>query len=253
MEKIKLWQNEADNNVEIEYYCPLNKTKNVAVVIFPGGGYTHLANHEGVGYVQMFDALGITAFVVNYRVSPNRFPLPLMDARRAMRFVRANAEKFGLDKNKILAMGSSAGGHLTALLCTYLGDIGEEKDELYKEEFLPNGQILCYPVISSDESIFHKGSFENLLGDLYKTKNEYSVELLVNSNTPPAFIWHTGADPLVSSENSYRYAMALTKAKVECELHIFPKGRHGLGVSSELPHVAQWTDLLKNWIGEYFI
>ena len=253
MEKFKLWQNEADNNVEIEYYAPSNKTNNVAVVIFPGGGYTHLAKHEGAGYAQLFDPLGVTAFVVNYRVSPSRFPLPLMDARRAMRFVRANAEKFGLDKNKILAMGSSAGGHLTALLCTYLEDIGEEKDELYKEEFLPNGQILCYPVISSDESISHKGSFENLLGKKYAKKEKYSPELLVDSTTPPAFIWHTGEDPWVSCENSYRYAMALTRAKVGCELHIFPKGRHGLGVSSELPHVAQWTDLLKNWISEYFI
>lgn len=253
MEKFNLWGDNSPHNIEIEYYPPLQKVNNSAVVVFPGGGYTHLAGHEGAGYAQLLNSFGVTAFVVNYRVAPNYFPLPLIDARRAMRFVRANAEKFRVDKNRILAMGSSAGGHLTALLCTYLGDIGEEKDELYEEEFLPNGQILCYPVISSDESIFHKGSFENLLGDLYKTKNEYSVELLVNSNTPPAFIWHTGEDPLVSSENSYRYAMALTKAKVECELHIFPKGRHGLGVSSELPHVAQWTDLLKNWIGEYFI
>lgn len=253
MEKFKLWQDEADNNVEIEYYAPLNKTNKVAVVIFPGGGYTHLAKHEGTGYVQLFDSLGITAFVVNYRVSPNRFPLPLMDARRAMRFVRANAEKFGVDKNKILAMGSSAGGHLTALLCTYLGDIGEEKDELYKEEFLPNGQILCYPVISSDESISHKGSFEKLLGEKYTEKEKYSPELLVKSTAPPAFIWHTSEDRGVSLVNSYLYASALWKEKISCELHIFSQGEHGLGLATQLPHVAQWTDLLKNWIREYFI
>ena len=149
-------------------------------------------------------------------------------------------------------MGSSAGGHLTALLCTYFDDIGEEQDELFKEDFLPNGQILCYPVISSDESISHKGSFKNLLGEKYAEKEKYSPELLVESTTPPAFIWHTAEDNGVPCVNSYRYATALWEQKIPCELHVFPEGAHGLGVAPQLPHVAQWTDLLKNWLKNFF-
>ncbi len=252
MESFNLWKKEIENKVTIDYYKPLQKANDVAVVIFPGGGYSILADYEGEGYAYMLNTLGITAFVVKYSVAPNCFPSPLLDARRAMRFVRANADKFGLNKSKILAMGSSAGGHLTALLSTYLEDIGEEKDELYKEEFLPNGQILCYPVISADDSIIHKGSFENLLGELYKDKKKYSPELLVNATTPPAFIWHSSKDQLVLCENSYRYAMALTRENVECELHVFCEGGHGLGIAPQLPHVAQWTALLKNWLKERF-
>ena len=252
MEKFKLWEEDFENNVEIEYYPPLQKANDIAVVLFPGGGYKNLVHREGAGYAQLLNTFGITAFVVNYRIFPNKFPLPLMDARRGMRFVRAKAEKFGVSKNKILAMGSSAGGHLAALLSTYVEEICEPKDELYQQEFLPNGQILCYPVISSDETIFHAGSFKYLLQDLYEEKEKYSPELLVNSTTPPWFIWHTAEDSSVSCENSYRYAAALTRAKVGCELHVFPNGHHGLGVSPHVPHVAQWTDLLKNWLREYF-
>ena len=253
MEKFKLWGEDAQNDVEIEFYRPLQKATDVAVVVFPGGGYTHLAEHEGEGYARFLNTLGITAFVCNYRVSPNRFPLPLMDARRAMRFVRANAEKFGINKNKVLAMGSSAGGHLTALLSTYTAEIGEANDELLSEEFLPNGQILCYPVISSDENIFHRGSFENLLGERYAEKEKFRPELLVNSTTPPAFIWHTAEDTLVPCQNSCRYATALWQNKIRCELHIFPTENHGKGLAPSFPHVAQWTDLLKVWLRDFYI
>ena len=252
MKKFRLMETNTGNGAIIEYYKPSQKTSDISVVIFPGGGYTHLASHEGIGYARFLNTLGFTAFVVNYSVAPSHFPSQLIEARRAIRFVRLNAEKFGLNKNKILAMGSSAGGQLTALLCTYLNDIGEEKDELFKEDFLPNGQILCYPVISSDESICHKRSFQNLLGELYQEKQNYSPELLVNPTTPPAFIWHTGEDATVSCLNSCRYAESLWKNKVNSELHIFPFGEHGKGLALDSPHVAQWTTLLNNWIKKYF-
>ena len=131
MQKYDLWQ---DNKTEVtmDYYPPLRKSTNAAVVILPGGGYSHLADHEGLGYAQMLNVFGITAFVVKYRVFPNLFPMPLSDARRAMRFVCSKAEQFDLDKDKILIMGSSAGGHLAALLCTYQKDIGEPKDALFR-------------------------------------------------------------------------------------------------------------------------
>ena len=253
MESFKLWERALDNEVTIDYYKPLQKSNDVAVVIFPGGGYKHLANHEGEGYAHLLNAFGITSFVVNYRVAPNYFPCPLLDARRSVRFVRLNAEKFGINKNKVLVMGSSAGGHLTALLCTYLEDIGEEYDELYSEDFLPNGQILCYPVISSDESISHQGSYESLLRELYNDKEKYSPELLVNSTTPPAFIWHTAEDTAVPCVNSYQYASALWKQNISCELHVFPEGRHGLGVAPQNSHVAQWIMLLNHWLKDFVV
>ena len=248
MESFKLWDDSLNIEVTIDYYKPIQKSSKTAVVVFPGGGYRDLAEHEGAAYACLLNSFGITAFVVNYRVAPHRFPAPLLDARRAMRFVRFYAEKFEIDKNKVFAMGSSAGGHLVALLSTYCGDIREEKDVLSDEDFLPNGQILCYPVISSDEKIFHEGSYRNLLGDLYENKEDYSPELLVSASTPPAFIWHTSQDGAVPCINSYRYAEALWKMNIPCELHVFPVGGHGWGVAPHSPFVNQWTQLLRSWI-----
>lgn len=251
MQTFDLWQN-GETKVAVEYYPPVKKTSDVGVVILPGGAYRGLAEHEGFGYAQMLNMYGITAFVLKYRVAPNCFPSPLSDARRAMRFVRAKAVEFNLNKDKILVMGSSAGGHLAALLCTYKGEIGEPCDDLYKEPYQPNGQILCYPVIVCDERFSHKGSYQNLLGEEYENKEKYSPELLVHEETPPAFIWHTAPDSGVNCINSYRYAEALANKNILCELHVFPEGGHGLGTASELPHVAQWTRLLENWLKKYY-
>lgn len=254
MQTFKLWENEEENVATVDCYKPFIKASDVAVVIFPGGAYVGLAEHEGAGYAHLLNTFGITAFVVNYRLYPDAsFPSQLLDARRAMRFVRSKSQEFGIDKNKILAMGSSAGGHLTALLSTYTTNIGEKKDLLLQEAYLPNGQILCYPVISSNESISHKASFERLLGTEYAMrKEEISPELLVNEKTPPAFIWHTAEDEGVSVMNSYCYAQALQKYKVPYELHIFPYGAHGRGIAPDMPTVGQWTKLLHTWIKENF-
>ena len=124
------------------------KCSDAAIVIFPGGAYRGLADHEGRGYAEFLNENGITAFVVNYRVAPHKFPLDLLDARRAVRWGRAHAGEYGICKDKIAVMGSSAGGHLTALVSTYRGAIDHEgMDAVDREEYLPNAQILCYPVI----------------------------------------------------------------------------------------------------------
>ena len=252
MQTFVLWEDPTLEEVTLEYYRPLQKSTNIAVVIFAGGAYTRRAKHEGEGYAHLLNTFGISAFVVNYRVYPNCFPSPLMDARRAIRFVRGKAAEFEVDPNKVLVMGSSAGGHLAALVSTYLEDIGEVNDELMKQSFLPNGQILCYPVISTEEGISHESSFEMLLGDLYEQRNRFSVESLVNKTTPSAFIWHTSDDNGVSCINSYRYAEALARENVPCEMHIFPNGGHGAGIATQLPHVAQWTGLLRRWLNKYY-
>lgn len=246
MKEFTLWG--SAESTKIEWYEPKKKKTDAAVIVFPGGGYATLCDYEGKDYAEYLNALGMTAFVVYYRCAPNYFPLPLLDARRAVRFVRANAHKFGIAADKIAVMGSSAGGHLTALVSTYTQAIeGEDVDEIDKTDYLPNAQILCYPVISSDESIYHGGSFKNLLGERVAEKANFSVECLVTEKTPKAFIWHTANDQVVPVENSYRYAAALARKGVECELHVFPFGRHGLALCLDDNHVGQWKGLLINW------
>ncbi|MCR5485006.1 MAG: alpha/beta hydrolase [Clostridiales bacterium] len=255
METFKLWENTPGMCVEepvITYYKPEKKTKEYSVVILPGGGYACRADHEGVGYAEFLNSYGITAFVVDYRVSPHRFPLPLLDARRAMRFVRKNAEKFDVDPGKTAIMGSSAGGHLAAMLSTYTDGIEfEGADDTDGFPFVPNAQILCYPVICppSAGDISHFGSYENLLGkDNLSFAGNVSPCANVTNDTPKAFIWHTANDECVNVLNSIYYAEALKKHDVPFEMHIFPNGHHGLGVAASDPHVAQWTKLLVNWL-----
>lgn len=248
----KLWENSEKHGTEIHRYSPEHKKSNASVVIFAGGAYLGRSEYEDAGYARALSENGYEAFVVDYRVSPDRFPLPLLDARRAVRFVRANAERFGLDRNKVLVMGSSAGGHLAALVSTYSKKIdGETEDAIDAEDFLPNGQILCYPVISSDESISHSGSYQNLLGERYGERDDYSPELLVSERTPQVFVWHTAEDSCVNVVNSYRYAAALRKYEIPCEMHIFPHGSHGMGLAENTPYVARWKEWLLEWLKAY--
>ena len=238
----------------LEYYKATNKTSDATVVIFPGGGYEVRSEYEGKGYAEYFNSIGMDAFVCQYRVKPYYFPLPLLDARRAVRFVRANAEEFGIDPDKIAAMGSSAGGHLAALLSTYTESIDYEgADEIDLLDYMPNATILCYPVIHEPDemNISHLGSYKALFG---KERNDYASlapDRLVTDSTPPAFIWHTSDDSTVSVINSYLYATALAQHGIEHEMHIFPGGGHGLGLATEKnEHVAQWSGLMKNWLCE---
>ncbi len=250
-----LWKNVPDTwekSPVILPFIPAKKTSDAAIIICPGGGYGGLADYEGSDYAKFFAENGITAFALYYRVAPNRFPLPLNDSRRAIRFVRAHAEEYGIDPEKIAIMGSSAGGHLSALTSTFRGVLpNEDIDEIDKQSSMPNAQILCYPVIIApdDEQISHAGSYFSLLGVKDKEK-EAAVDpsLLADENTPPAFIWHTANDNLVNVINSYKYAEALRRKNVSVEMHIFPDGWHGLGLAEKFPHVAQWKSLLLNWL-----
>ena len=264
-QKFNLWDSTPGMCEEvpvITYYQPENKTSDGAIVIFPGGGYSHRANHEGEHFAEFFNENGISAFVVDYRVSPHRFPLPLLDARRAIRFVRYNAEKFGIDKNKIAVMGSSAGGHLAAMVSTYYNGIDfEGLDEIDKEDFIPNNQILCYPVINLVEPDYsHRGSGRNLLWEDHGMYGALlSPDVIATEKAPNAFIWHTFEDPVVDVRNSLTYASKLRSVGKNAEMHIFPEGKHGLGLCKNhvhcegveeklLTHVSQWAPLLINWL-----
>ncbi len=259
MQKYALWDEVpglCEEVPAITEFIPENKKTDAAVVIFAGGGYHMRAPHEGEAYAKFFQENGISAFVCDYRVAPHVFPLPLLDARRAVRWVRYNAEKYGIDKNKIAVMGSSAGGHLAALTSTYFKPLKEEGvDDIDKEEFIPNAQILCYPVIklSVDASLSHSGSCINLLGvDHLHWSRDLTPQYLVTEKTPPCFMWHTHTDAAVPVSNTFDYAMALREQKILCEVHVFPEGRHGLGLAKGEDkinkHVAAWGEMLLKWL-----
>ena len=261
MTEIKLWEGDAplyngQTNPRFEYYPAENKRGRGTVVICPGGGYANLANHEGKNYAEFLNECGLNVFVLYYRVSPNRFPAPLLDSRRAIRYVRANAEKYGIDPEKIAIMGSSAGGHLAAMTSTYRAPIdGEGVDELDKVCPFPNAQILCYPVTNFES---HNGSYNHLLGNEHSEEERLAVtpNLLVDGNTPPAFIWHTFEDASVAIASTYDYVTRLKEHEIPTELHVYPYGRHGLGLGNlperdVVPHVQSWAGLLENWLKLY--
>nr|WP_106783469.1 alpha/beta hydrolase [Lysinibacillus timonensis] len=249
-----LWPEESiEKNGDVPSLTPylVEGTKNHgAVIICPGGSYQRRAYHEGEPVAKWLNSFGISAFVLNYRVAPYRHPVPLADVQRAIRFVRFYSNEWNLDKEKIAILGFSAGGHLAASAST-LSDFHayELNDEIDQENGHPNLSILCYPVISFLDS-FHEGSLHNLLGEnpSYELRASLSHELNVTTHTPPTFLWHTANDATVPVENSLLYAKALSKWNVPFEMHIFPDGRHGLGLAEDDEVVGQWKDLCKNWL-----
>ncbi len=252
---IELWKETpgfCEETPYLSYYKPASPAGKGAVIILPGGGYAVRTPYEGVGYAEFLAEAGIHAFVLEYRVAPHYYPLPLIDARRAVRYVRAHAEKYGIDKDKVAIMGSSAGGHLAAIISTFTDALPyENMDDIDKEDGLPDAQILCYPVICTPSSCSyaHEGSFQCLLGE-HGVDEEQKVDPLqhIKKNTPSAFIWHTFDDDCVDVRNSLMYASALRQAGVDTELHIFPHGPHGMGAAPDNPHVHQWVSLLLKWL-----
>lgn len=221
-----------------------------AVIVLPGGGYAHLADHEGEPVARWLNGIGISAFVLKYRHHPYRHPAPLLDAQRAIRHVRANAKQYGIDPTKIGILGFSAGGHLASTAGTHY-DAGDPSaaDPIERVSSRPDLMILCYPVITFCE-YRHHGSMRNLIGeDAPDELREYlSNERQVTSDTPPAFLWHTSDDPGVPVENSILFATALSKHKVPFELHSYESGRHGLGLALEHPEAHTWTRLCELWL-----
>ena len=252
---VNLWENTPGMCEEVPFldiYVPENKTSDTAVVILPGGGYAGVGMHVGKSFAEFLNEHGITAFVCKYRVSPHQFPLPLLDARRALRYVRYHSAEYGIHKKKVYMMGSSAGGHLTALTSTYYEPIPELEglDEIDKESGVPNGQILCYPVIALlGKGVTHFGSGKKLLGERHaELGEELSPHLIATEKAPKAFIWHTFADAGVNMINSLEYAKRLRQVGVSTELHIYPDGRHGSGLAKDVPHTCNWPKELLGWI-----
>lgn len=221
-----------------------------ALIVLPGGGYARRAEHEGEDIALWLNSLNISSFVLNYRVAPYKHPYPLMDAKRALRLVRFNAKKWNIIPDKIGVIGFSAGGHLASTLATHF-DYGDKKasDPIEKISCRPDAVILCYPVISM-EDYTHKGSKLNLLGENPDSALVFALSThnMVSEDTPPTFIWHTFDDGGVPVENSLLFAQALKEKNVPFEMHIFPTGRHGLGLAKGVRQVENWTTLCAEWL-----
>ncbi len=217
------------------------KATGAAMVICPGGGYGGLAQHEGRDYALWFREHGVAGFVVKYRLGSHgyRHPRMLEDVSRAVRIVRARAQEWKIDPHRVGIIGSSAGGHLASTLLTHF-DNGNPSatDMIDRQSSRPDLGILCYPVITMGQ-LTHAGSKRNLLGDNPSPElvQNLSNELQVTRQTPPTFLWHTAEDTVVPVENSLMFAEALRKAGVSFDLHIYEKGRHGLGLANGHP----WT------------
>jgi acetyl esterase/lipase len=224
-----------------------------AVIIAPGGSYQRLAaNHEGRQVANWFNAQGVTAFVLRYRLGPRyHHPIEMQDAQRAIRFVRARAQELGVRPDRIGMMGFSAGGHLASTVATHF-DSGNPAatDPIDRAGSRPDFVILAYPVISMTAEYSHKGSVTALLGEHadHKLAQQMSTEFQVTRETPPTFLFTTSADTSVPPENSVAFYLALHKAGVPAELHVFEGGPHGVGLALDNPVLGEWSTLLRNWM-----
>jgi acetyl esterase/lipase len=243
------------------YLAPKDKATGAAFVICPGGGYGFLAaDHEGKQVAEFLNGLGIHGFVLKYRIVAKDRPgplgrAPLLDVQRAIRMVRSKANEYGIDPKKVGICGFSAGGHLASTAATHFDD-GKEGDAIDKFSCRPDLAVLGYPVVSMQTGVTHGGSRRNLLGANPDAKlvEEFSNEKQVTAKTPPTFIFQTDEDKAVPAENAVGFYLALRKAKVPAELHIFEKGRHGVGLGRDpkwtggSTYTAGWPDLLAGWL-----
>jgi acetyl esterase/lipase len=262
-DKYKQTVDSADNWVKMRfvtepsldmYPAPAEKASGTAVIICPGGAYWGIAvEHEGAQIAKWLNSLGITAFVLKYRlpdntIMENKTIAPTQDGQRAIRLVRSHAKEWGIDPHKIGIMGFSAGGHLASTLSTHFNEKVYEPEDLTSAR--PDFSLLIYPVISMDSSITHWGSRINLLGDrpTLALVKHYSNELQVNSETAPTFIVHSFDDNAVPAQNSINYALALQKFNIPCELHLYQSGGHGYGLGKSTNTESTWPEACRKWL-----
>lgn len=257
-----LWSDASVNNGKdpqkrprMDFYIPETKSgnKRAAIIVCPGGGYGGLAPHEGVPFAELFAAKGIVTAVLYYRVSPNRYPGPFADAVRAMRLMRSQAESLNIDPDKIGIIGFSAGGHLSATVATQPDLYKDPEDDLAsKVSARPNRVMLGYPVISFEE-YGHMGSAKNLLGDNPSPDmlRQLSNQKQVTADNPPVFIFHTADDEVVPVQNSFFFAEACVRNKVATSIHVYPNGKHGVGLARNNPALSGWSDILLKWLEDW--
>ncbi|MEH7226719.1 alpha/beta hydrolase [Bacillus sp. JJ1566] len=256
-EKAELFTYILDNSPSID-----PDRKRPMIIICPGGGYVHTSDREAEPVAIQMLSKGYHASILRYSVEPAVFPTSLCQLASAVGLIRENAENWNVDPNKIIVMGFSAGGHLTASLGVFWNkDFLIEQLTYSKEQIKPNGLILGYPVISSGPYA-HEGSFNALLGENSEDQDRrdfLSLENQVTSATPPTYLWHTVSDASVPVENSMLFAQSLLKHKVSLEMHIYPEGVHGLSLGTEetqskgrdnhiQPEVENWIEMAARWV-----
>lgn len=260
-EAISLWpdgapgavgNDDADQPTITPYLPSADRAVGTGVIVCPGGGYGHLAmDHEGVQIARWLNSMGVAAFVLKYRLGPRYHPAPLDDAQRALRYVRLHAGEFRIDGSRLGIWGFSAGGHLASTAATHF-DRGSPSatEAIDRMSSRPDFAILAYPVITLTGEHAHKGSRRNLLGE---NADAQLVELLSNQKqvtpeTPPTFLFHTNEDRGVPPENSVMFYMALREAGVPTEMHIYQRGRHGVGLAPTDLVLSSWPRRLAEWL-----
>src|ERR1035438_246555 len=234
------------------YLVPAERGTGTAVIVCPGGAYGYLAmDHEGDQVAKWLNSLGVSAFVLKYRLGPKyHHPVELWDAQRAIRTVRSKAAEYRLSPDRIGIMGFSAGGHLASTAGTHF-DAGDAAaaDPIDRLSSRPDFLVLCYPVISFGE-FAHQGSRRNLLGENADPALVHSLsnETQVTAQTPPTFLFHTTTDGSVPVENSVMFYAALRKAGVPAELHIYERGPHGVGLAQTDEALSSWPARLADWL-----
>jgi len=234
------------------YGPAVDKPNGTAVIIAPGGGYVRLStDREGVQYANWLSTLGVTSFVLKYRMQEFGHPAPLQDVLRAVRLVRSRAAEFKVNSDRIGVMGSSAGGHLAASAGTLFdhpaGRTGAALDAVSAR---PDFLILMYPVITMEDYAVHAGSRKALIGEnpTPELKQLMSLEKQVTAATPPTLLIHTQADQTVPVENSILFFQALTKAHVPAEMYLFEHGGHGMGMKADLGTASEWPRRAEEWL-----
>lgn len=265
LKKINLWESNPplfdekynaanESNIgtpSITPYIINDEKKHPVVLVIPGGGYTHRADHEGEPTALWLNRQGINAFVFNYRVEPYMYPVQLIDVQRAVKFIKFNADKFNIISDKVGVMGFSAGAHIACMLSEYFDEIFyENKDEIDALDARPDICVLCYPVITMNAQFAHEGSVKRLIGEKKELISKLSGEMNVREDMPPVFLWHTAEDKSVPVRNSIEMAMALKQKEVPFELHIFPDGRHGTSIVKcvGIKGTEKWPDILMDWL-----
>lgn len=257
---IKLWDGQAplddpaipQDAPQLTPYLLEKSTPTACIIVCPGGGYGGLADYEGEPISLWLNSLGIASFVLAYRLTPYHHPAQLLDANRAIRFVRAHSQAYGIDPRRIGILGFSAGGHLAATAGTHF-DQGDPAsgDPMERVSSRPDALVLCYPVITFGE-YRHDGSRTALLGENPPAGlvTLLSNELQVTPATPPTFLFHTANDQAVPVENSLLFASALSRCQVLFDLHVFADGAHGAALGEGDPALSLWPTLCAAWLGK---
>ena len=248
-----LGSDEKDKPKITVWFPSADKSVGTAIVVCPGGGYGNLAmDHEGKQIAEWLNSFGVTAAILDYRHRGKGYghPNPMLDVQRALRIVRSNAASWKIDPAKIGVLGFSAGGHLASTAATHFEEHKNPADDIDKVSCRPDFAVLCYPVILFDTAYSHRGSKNNLIGENAPKEliEYYSTEKQVTGKTPPTFQFTTDEDTGVPAENSIEFYLALRKHKVPAELHIYQKGRHGLGLAKGTAGTETWSELCRTWL-----